>query len=140
MQAHIQSFHPTISHYRRIDAPNRLYLPSELTQRKMFDLLMDAKPNYCSYGFYCRQTKKLNISFARLGNEKCETCGAFFIHCKATGHSKHSLPNSEGCVACDSWYIHIQAAGKTRSMYTNDKDSPVSNDELAVSIDLQKVS
>lgn len=33
---HINLFHPQISHYRREHAPNRLYLPPELTINEMY--------------------------------------------------------------------------------------------------------
>ena len=34
---HIMSFHPCVSHYRRAHAPNRLYLPSDITVKKMYN-------------------------------------------------------------------------------------------------------
>lgn len=75
--------------------------------------------NYCSYGFYCRQITKMKISFAHLGNEKCEDCDSFFIHSKETSHSKHELPNMQICKACDTWYLY-----KTKSWAsTFDKES-----------------
>ena len=37
ISSHISKFNPCISHYRRKHAPNRLYLPSELNIKVMYD-------------------------------------------------------------------------------------------------------
>ena len=35
------SYHPSISHYRRVHAPNRFYLPSELSIRQMYQIYLE---------------------------------------------------------------------------------------------------
>lgn len=71
INAHIMSYNPAISHYRREHAPNRLYLPSELTERQMHQDFNNNHPNNkCSYVTYTRHVKKLSISFVKLGSEE----------------------------------------------------------------------
>lgn len=78
---HIIGFHPESSHYRREHAPHRLYLPSDVTISKMFNLFIDQKPlKPCSYEYYRKVVDKLNISFTKLGHEKCEGCEIFIQH------------------------------------------------------------
>ena len=38
LKAHIMKYHPCISHYRRVHAPKRLYLPPELDVRDAYRL------------------------------------------------------------------------------------------------------
>ena len=77
IKGHILKYNPHISHYRREHAPNRLYLPTELSCMDMHkDYLLDCeevnrKPY--SYVKYCRVVNSMNISFAKLGIEECET-------------------------------------------------------------------
>ena len=69
----IESYKPTISHYRRSHAPNRRYLPQELNITMMHDDFLQKNPKYsnCSYKVYRIALSSLNISFAKLGNEEC---------------------------------------------------------------------
>lgn len=143
VQTHILSYNPQVSHYRRVDAPNRLYLPSDLSIKNMHKNYMEQEcqiqGQQCSYRFYCDQVKKQNISFAQTGNEKCEDCESFEYHCKESNHTKHNLPNEDKCIMCDNWFMHIQSAALTRKEYRADCDKKPSSDELYVSADLQKV-
>nr|CAI5849885.1 unnamed protein product [Callosobruchus analis] len=86
---HVNSFNPTISHYRREHAPYRQYLPSDINITLMYK---DFKQKYPNTDFYYESYKKivtndLNISFANLGNEECWDCEEFEIHKKATRQS-----------------------------------------------------
>ena len=79
-QEHIFKYNPQISHYRRVHAPNRLSLPSQLTIVEMHKDYV----NHCSainesavsYATYCWVVSENNISFARLGDEECEICSS----------------------------------------------------------------
>ena len=83
IRTHITSFNPQISHYRREHAPNRLYLPPELTITEMYsDYSLSFKENAASYVSYSRQVRDMNISFAKLGDEECETCESHKMHLK----------------------------------------------------------
>jgi len=60
---HIESFHPSISHYRREHAPLRRYLPPELTIRETFnDFVAKHQPTTISYETYCKSVSSQNIS------------------------------------------------------------------------------
>jgi hypothetical protein len=136
LKNHILSYNPQCSHYRRVHAPNRLYLPSDLTIKKMVDDF-NKGPIKSSYGMYRKNVAKLNISFARLGHEECDLCEIFFVHCSDSGHSKMSLCGS--CSECSNWNIHIQKAGKSRSAYKEDSNRILNESEVVVSVDLEKV-
>ncbi|XP_033111161.1 uncharacterized protein LOC117112195 [Anneissia japonica] len=46
---HIKSYHPCISHYRREHAPNRLYLPPDVTITMMYEDFSEKNPGICKY-------------------------------------------------------------------------------------------
>ncbi|KAH9643380.1 hypothetical protein HF086_015494 [Spodoptera exigua] len=78
---HINSFNPSISHYRREHAPNRKYLPSDLTVISMYRDFYERQNmkdlpihEQISYDYYRKVVKKLNICFTKLGHEECEVC------------------------------------------------------------------
>lgn len=65
--AHIKSFDPEISHYRRAHAPNRLYLPSTLSITNMYqNFLKENENQQVSYDVYRRELNRLNISLLNL--------------------------------------------------------------------------
>ena len=70
---HISKFNPAVHHYRREHAPNRLYLPSDITITDMLaDFYREVK-RVC-LKTYRKEVERMNISFAVLGAEECETC------------------------------------------------------------------
>ena len=85
---HIMSYNPSISHYRREHAPKRLYLLSYLTITEMFDDYKKQciKHNHdpVSYPRYAKEVSSLNISFAKLGDERGEVCEEHKIHIKVS--------------------------------------------------------
>lgn len=72
LEQHVKSFHPSVSHYRRVHAPNRLYLPSDLTITLMHnDFLRKNKDTKCCYYTYrAFVTDDMKISFTKLGHEE----------------------------------------------------------------------
>ncbi len=69
IKKHIMSFNPQVSHYHRAHAPNRLYLPSEISIRSMYNHFIEnlqSNTNSVSYVSYTRALKELNISFTKL--------------------------------------------------------------------------
>lgn len=100
IRKHVESFHPHVSHYRRKHAPNRRYLPSELTITKMFEDFCEKHASLkCSYETYRHTLKEMKISFTKLGHEQCETCEEFEQHNLL--HSKEKLCSS--CTVCINW-------------------------------------
>lgn len=138
---HVKSFKPTISHYRREHAPNRLYLPSDVNVTLMYRNFKEKFRNInFSYELYRKEVCGMNISFAKLGHEECFECEKFDIHCKSVGHTK-SEPNSE-CENCRNWENHKQKYEAARTQYLKDVANEISIDEpnqITVSADLQKV-
>jgi hypothetical protein len=71
MSDHIESYHPTIPHYRRAHVPNRRYLPPEVTVQAMYDDFKQKHPLIkASLTCYRRLIHKKNISFAKLDDER----------------------------------------------------------------------
>lgn len=69
-------YNSCVSHYRREHAPHRLYLPSYVKIKNMWE---DYHKNYAnqlvSYGTHWKVvTDELKISFTKLGNEECDHC------------------------------------------------------------------
>lgn len=135
---HIMSFRPAVSHYRREHAPNKKYLPSDLSIRIMYDHYCENAPETkVSYGFYRKLVKELNISFTKLGHEECEQCEKFTIH----------NPNSEirhrGCQACKSYEEHHEKYILARKKYEEDADNQTQKknkaDTVIFAVDLEKV-
>ena len=84
IRMHIKKFNPCVSHYRREHAPNRWYLPSELSCTEMFEdyqiCCEEENRKAFSYIKYWQIIKEMNISFTKLGIEECELCDAYTIH------------------------------------------------------------
>ena len=77
---HIESYNTTISHYRRNQAPNRHYLPHDVTLRKMHQIFQENVDESVAYNTYYQIFKAQNILFTRLAHEKCELCSEFDLH------------------------------------------------------------
>ena len=129
---HIESFHPSISHYRREHAPNRRYLPSDITIKSMFQ---DYRQKFTkgSYETYRKAVKELNISFTKLGEEECEHCLRHEVHLK----EDHQADAPE-CHNCRKWEDHKERAESARTHYRLDAEKE-QVDEVIRSVDLQKV-
>lgn len=138
---HIMSFNPSVSHYRREHAPNRLYLPSDVTVVSMYQDFCEKYPDIqCSYDLYRKEIKRKNISFTKLGNEECERCEEYSIHDKA--HTKDNFEAS--CDVCKLWKSHLKYAKESRLAYQKDvevftRSSNGNSNTVAISADLQKV-
>lgn len=131
---HIDSFNPSISHYRREHAPNRKYLPSDITATSMYQDFISKNPTMkCSYDLYRKEIKSKNISFTKLGNEESENCAEFDLH----GHKKENM--QPDCSVCKTFSVHIKKAEDSRKMYRSDAEANFPNDEVCFSADLQKV-
>ncbi|KAJ8375392.1 hypothetical protein SKAU_G00059720 [Synaphobranchus kaupii] len=134
LEEHIESFHPVISHYRREHAPFRRYLPSDITIKLMHSDFTE-KGNTCSYETYRRVVKSKNISFAKLGEEECESCLQHKEHCK----EDHTGETATNCESCQRWQKHIASARESRAEYRVDAERDVPHDTSIRSVDMQKV-
>lgn len=131
---HIESFNPSIAHYRREHAPRRRYLPSDITIKSMYE---DFKEKHStikfSYYLYREVVSSLNISFSKLGHEECWACEVFSVHSKESGHQKDSL--NLDCDGCITWNVHHERYKSARAEYQKD----CAESEVIVTVDLQKV-
>lgn len=136
IKEHINSFEPTIAHYRRAHAPNRKYLPTDLNVTMMYNDFKIKHPTFkCSYELYRRTVQEMNISFVKLGHEECFSCEAFFLHEKESNHKRDELND---CLECKEYKIHKKKSMEARENYTKDKNEKADG-TLIYSADLQKV-
>lgn len=134
LEQHIESFNPTISHYRREHAPHTRYLPSDVNISLMFNDFQEKYPNLkLSYELYRRKVKAMHISFALLGHEECEDCEGFKLH----GHLEKNL--QPDCEQCQIWQKHIDKAIKARNLYREHAEQLFEDGTVCCSADLQKV-
>lgn len=132
---HIKSYNPCISHYRREHAPNRLYLPHELSVREMHsDFLAKHEDQKINYSTYLRRVQSMNISFAKLGDEQCELCEEL----KLTPHDLEEGICKEDCGVCARKSAHMARAYEASNIYHQD-GSEVVDGRVVRSVDLQKV-
>ena len=149
---HIKMYNPCISHYRRAHAPNRLYISPEHTVRSIHSDYIESNPdNLVSYVYYLRKVNKLNISFVKLGEEECEVCEIHTNHLKEDhklNEPEQSILSEDGkkrmmtlpdCEKCCKFQAHIKTAEEARSAYKAEKELIRPTDEIAVSVDMQKV-
>lgn len=110
--SHINTFDPSVSHHRREHAPKKKYLPENLTITSMHDMFKEQNPTIqCSYYLYRRiVTNELNISFTKLGNEKCETCESYNLH-------KKCYPMCDNCELCVEYEFHRIKYTESRELY-----------------------
>lgn len=134
---HVNSFNPCVHHYRRLHAPNRKYLPSDLSITDMYKNFIethtDVKISWETYRNHV--TNVMNISFAKLGHEECETCETFNLHNPA--HVKNGCDPS--CETCSSYLKHKARYVKARKLYDTDAKKKCTSNEIYASVDLQKV-
>lgn len=136
--AHVESFHPTSSHYRRVHAPNRRYLPDELNLVLMHKDFIEKHESYqhVKYETYRKAFQGTNITICKLGHEECEECEKVNNH--DPEHSKEKL--KDGCDDCKKWSDHDQRAKDARDLYNLHADvASAEEDTVYYSVDMEKV-
>ena len=144
LRDHVLSHNPTISHYRRKHAPNRLYLSPELTIQSMLNDYNSRREKNTSYSKYQTEIRKMNISFAKLGEERCEKCMEHQEHVKDVHSNVKNVETDDGesiypeiCTICIEYNHHIDNANSTGNEYKKDKEGDP--DKAYYSVDMQKV-
>ena len=132
IKAHINSYHPCISHYRRKHAPNRKYLPPDVTIKAMHTDFND-KHQKVSYATYRKIVARMNISFAKTGGEACEQCDDF-----KQNHKPIHASFQDDCEICQNQQDHDQNAIQARTKYRQHAEHG-ENDTTYLSADMQKV-
>lgn len=123
---HILSFHPYPSHYRRAHAPNRLYLPPELTIRFMYeDFSSNTSNPKLSYELYRQNICNMNISFKESQSEICGYC----LEMDINNNEENSKNKAE----------HLNKAEHARKQYNLDALIKDDGDTKVYSADMQKV-
>ena len=74
IRQHILSYNPSITHYRRKHAPNRLYISPAHSTASMLQDFNETYNTNISKSRYYKEIKDMNISFVKLGEEECEDC------------------------------------------------------------------
>lgn len=124
-----------VFYIRREHAPNRRYLPSDISISIMFETFKSQYPDMkVSYEAYRLRVKAKNISFASLGHEECEQCEEFNLH---DNHQKQNL--QKDCKKCISWEKHIDHARESRELYQEHAQTKFEDGTVCFSVDLQKV-
>lgn len=135
--SHIESFNPSVSHYRRAHAPLRRYLPNDITIHSMYEHFLKTHSSAkCSYDLYRKVLRELNISFTKLGHEECERCFTFKEH--KQGHNESNIfPDCSQCVEFEN---HQKTVKKARQLYQTHADiSQNDTSTIYFCADLQKV-
>lgn len=130
---HILKYNPAVHHYQREHAPNRLYLPSDITITDMHADFRREVRKVC-FETYQKQVERMNISFAVLGAEECETCKRHSEHIGDRGDAE----NCE-CDLCQHYSEHIRRRDMARAAYKVDAGRTPDDQEVITSVDLQKV-
>ena len=95
---HIESSNPCVPQYRCAHAPNRRYLPSELTVTVTWN---DFKAKHPAIGVSSdtsrRIVRKKKIGFTKLGEEECEVCKAY------ERREHNDLNANDTCKDCTEW-------------------------------------
>ena len=129
---HIESFGPKMSHYRRMHAPNRRYLPADLSLREMYDDFLTSAEKTIAYNTYYQIFSQQNIAFTKLANEQCEQCEEFELH-------KKNCDCEFECKQYQTYIADKRRYTKARIAYQSDAEKPNNTSEPIVSADLQKV-
>ena len=149
---HILGYNPSISHYQRSHAPNRLYISPEHNISALFkDVCSRYEDVKISYAYYYKKVKKMNISFVKFGEEECERCD---LHdkqleviqkldkhelSKPDENGKNRKPTSFDCADCADFELHIKTAAEAREIYREKKNREWTDNKKVGSVDMQKV-
>ena len=131
----IESLRPQVSHYKLEHAPNRRYLPASMSVRKLHKEFVETHNKECSYHFFLKVFRKMNISFAAPSCDLCQVCE----------HHKQIHPDIDhtcsdcGCDECLSFTSHRQRAEEARHSLHVDMEKTEDPDVFVVTADMQKV-
>ena len=134
VRKHIESYGPAVPHYRREHAPNRRYLPSDITIKDMYDqhIKHNEQNKTMTYNLFYQIFKTMNISMTKLGNEECETCTRFAYH-------KSACDCDTVCSKYTEYIRHFRKLKQARLEYERQVKLPKNDAEIYVAVDLQKV-
>ena len=133
LKEHIERYRPLTPHYRYLHAPNRRYLPIDLSASTMYRHLVEEKGRVCSLERFRQAVREANIGFTRLAGEECEICKAFHLHVS-------TCTEHDTCQVCRDHASHLDRAERARAEYARDRERPRDEDELVVSADMMRIA
>ena len=133
LKNHIERYRPVAPHYRYMHAPNRRYLPHDLSAAMMYGHLVEERGRICTYERFRQALRAANVSFTKLGSEECETCKIFNVHVT-------TCTNHEDCSICQDHTAHLDRAEQARADYAKDRQRVTNDSELFVSADMMRVT
>ena len=142
IKGHVNKFHPIKHHYRYEHAPNRFYLPQDLTIVQMHhDYLLQQDVPKCSFETYRKVVRSMGISFTRLAGEECSRCSLQVQHTREAHGRSEEEPryHEQGCEACDAHQKHLDAAKEAREAYREDAEKNHDPCTTYMSADMMKV-
>ena len=130
IRLHMNSYNPSISHYKRKNAPNKRYLNPELLIKEMCKNFSENKEsNNICYKTYCNVFKSENIGFSRPSQDEFEIC----LSCK--DHIKDSDHDSDQCAECIAYAKHKVRYTQARIEYRK----PIPKEVACFTADMQRV-
>ena len=147
IKGYINMFNPAVSNYRREHARQQKYLPPELTVREMYDDFSQTSSGLIHYSTYQKIVHSMNISFAKLGEEECETCEKYKMH--EHDSEEGTLPNVDmGKLKEKAFHSQMKIAANVKlgycifqnQIYCEDCKKQVNEKEAIFAADLEKVT
>lgn len=133
IRLHIKSFRGRQSHYSRRDNPEKIYLPEELTVRKMHKLFLNEVKVNASYLVYYQVFKnEFNISFGMPRTDTCAKCDELTLKINSTVdiETKQKLIQEKD--------LHLRKAEKFRQIKNHYKLEARAGKCMAISFDFQQ--
>lgn len=136
IQQFVESYHPSVSHYKLKHSPNRRYLPPELTITAIYK-------EYCrkykkiSYETFRKVYKKMNIGNSTPSQDECPYCSKYRQHCIDVGEplpiSSYQIDSNPDLAPTDQQNIDdYDDLNETLLVQSDKNDSQiVSNQELS---------
>lgn len=134
----IERVKPTVSHYNLKHAPNRKYLPCGISfydlYREFGTHCQENNIKSCSWPFFFKIIKKLNLSTAMPKQDLCTLC---HNHKERHGTDTEHICSECECEMCKKYIIHY--VNKTLSRKLLDEDEKSQNESKRVfTADMQK--
>ena len=136
---HIESYHPSVSHYRRKHAPLRRYLPSEMTFAERHSNYKEKhQDEKVCYESYRKNFVSMKISFTKLAEEECEVCETMKQYeCPKNRYEAEDIDNDEKtCETFKEHKNHLERAKKSREVYRKDASLNTTSEEVYFSMDM----
>lgn len=132
---HIESFGPSLSHYRRHNAPNCRYLSRDLTVQIMYEDFLGKHPDFCKVETYRNTLKTMNISLKMPKGDRCAECLTYEAAIKEA-NNENRLVDPDLLAKKE---LHERKASQAKALYKIDKTRTQELHERIYSMDLQKV-